>query len=125
MNIRTTTVAAMTLAMALVANTSFADIPPPDASGCYGKKAGEACLTDAKKNGGCVDETCTKGSPDGGISAFSCMICRESAAPASAPDESSGCSIRSSRAPWGACALIVVGLGTAVWFTRRRDNDAG
>ncbi|MBI5537436.1 MAG: hypothetical protein HY898_32230 [Deltaproteobacteria bacterium] len=113
MNIRHAPMAALMLALALVGSTSRADVPPPDASGCYGKKAGDSCLTDAQKSGTCAENTCSKGGPDGGYQ-YACLICREST------DDSSGCSVPGSRAPWGAVSLIVLGLGSALFFTRRR-----
>lgn len=89
---RSPLVVLVVLAFASVPGIARADVPPPNVSGCNGKKAGEACKTDSGSVGQCAAQTCSRldysQTPPGSVS-YPCTICVE-ASGASSGGTSSG-----------------------------------
>ena len=143
----------LTLASHLAAGSARADIPP--AGSCAANQAGQTCDDPVDKDGNdvpgpgtCVEEECTRGTPDGTVE-YECVMCRATPDPGAGgageapvkPDpsagkagssattkdddgEGGGCSLgranASSGALTGAAALLLLG-----WVQRRRRNTRG
>jgi hypothetical protein len=99
----------VTALASLLLATARADVPPPDAEPCLGKKAGDGCTFQAK-GGTCTTKTCTRSTPSGS-SAYDCLLC----VPGS---EDGGCNVGAARplAPW----VLAGGLAVVVLRIRRR-----
>jgi len=103
---------------ALTASLAFADVPPPDVSGCQGKSASAACTRDDGSSGTCAKDTCTRndysnGPPPTPVQ-YECLRCKTGAAADAGdttdPPKKSGCAA----AP--GLALSAVGA----WLLARR-----
>lgn len=112
------TVAALAVLM-LVAPSALADVPPPDAEGCFGLVAGDACKTDEGQEGGCVKQTCSR-ITETGTEEYECLICEEGAQP-----NKGGCAISPGA---GVRALGLAGVAAALLslggLVRARRRDA-
>jgi hypothetical protein len=121
-----------------VARPAFADLPPPDTSGCNMKVAGDTCQKDDMSAGTCMTKTCSKldysdGSPPGTID-YECLVCTSSgdggSAGASASSSSSGgntpgesgCSVRNGGMA-GALSAWVLGAAVLIWSRRTRTRN--
>lgn len=98
---------AVTLACALGA---WADIAPPNLSGCNGKKAGEACTRDDGSAGACAAAKCTRndyseGPPPKQVE-YDCLQCAP-AAP-KVEEKKSSCAAVPGEALGGALALLTL-----------------
>jgi hypothetical protein len=94
---------------------AWADIPPPDVSGCNGKAAGDACKRDDGTDGACAKSTCSRndyseGPPPKSVS-YECLKCAPGA-PVAKQEEKKGSS----------CAAVPVegAVLAALWLRRRK-----
>ena len=76
----------LAVAVLALAFAAWADVPPPDISGCNGKAAGDACTRDDGSAGACAKATCSRndysnGPPPTSVS-YECLRCEAGAAPA-------------------------------------------
>ena len=95
---------------------AWADIPPPDVSGCNGKAAGDACKRDDGSDGACAKSTCSRndyseGPPPKSVS-YECLKCAPGAPAAKQTEEKKGSS----------CAAVPVegAVLAALWLRRRK-----
>jgi hypothetical protein len=98
----------------LLASSAWADLPPPDTSGCSGQQANASCETDDKKSGTCQTSKCSRldysqGTPPGTIE-YDCLKC--AASPAS-PGPSAPASTDTGKARAGCAAAPGVPLALA------------
>lgn len=93
---------------------ALADIPPPDSEGCFDLVPGDACKTDDDKDGECVQETCTRSTPNG-QQTYDCLICREGG------DAGGGCGVTTGRGVRaGGAVAAVLALASLCALGRRR-----
>ena len=122
----------------LVASTARADVPPPNAAGCDGKKVAESCEQSSGAPGTCAASTCTRldygNRNDAGAptpAAYDCLLCQ----PGSASDggatadagettnkDAGGCASTGSPVSYGAAlALGSLALAWSAYSRRRRS----
>lgn len=116
-----------------VASSAFADVPPPDTSGCNTKAAGDACQKDDMSAGTCAAQTCTKldysmGTPPKSVE-YACLVCTSSASSGGSSsgtsssgggsDDEGGCSVRRGGMAGALSAWV---LGAAVLLMSRRSR---
>ncbi len=104
-----------------VASPAFADVPPPDTSGCNMKVAGDACQKDDMSAGSCEAKTCSKldysmGTPPTTVE-YSCLTCTSSSSSGGDSDDEGGCSVRRGGVAGAMSAWV---LGAAVLLLSRR-----
>jgi hypothetical protein len=128
-------------AILLIPSLAFADVPPPNSSGCTNKAAGAACMDDAKANGTCQKDTCSRldygalldAGPDASgmpkSVSYDCLKCVAGSGTSSG--SSSGASSGSTAAKDGGCALgtqgstsVTVGLLLALGLMVSRRNKS-
>ncbi|MEW5742287.1 MAG: hypothetical protein AB1938_25445 [Myxococcota bacterium] len=110
--------------LVLSASTAWADIPPPDVSGCNGKEVGAACRRDDGSPGACAKSTCTRndyseGPPPKTVN-YECLRCTAGAAPAPVPDAGTTEGKKSSCTAAPALSLAAL---TAWLLVRRRKRE--
>ncbi len=112
-----------------VASPAFADVPPPDTSGCNMKVAGDACQKDDMSAGTCGAQTCTKldysmGTPPKTVE-YACLVCTSSGSAGGSPSnnggsaDDGGCSVRHGGVVGAMSAWV---LGAAVLLLSRRSR---
>ena len=101
----------------LAALPAFADVSPPNESGCEGLTAGDQCVDDAGDKATCATHTCSRldygnvdseGTP--GTEEYECLLCDG--------DKKTGCATVPA-APFGAAAL---GIALALPLVFRRKG---
>jgi hypothetical protein len=91
-----------------LASTTWADVPPPDTTGCNSKAAGDACKTDGNQSGACQTQKCAgRDYSDGGTLQFDCLKCAAGATPA----KTGGCA--------AVPGLAIAGLAIVLALRRR------
>ncbi len=106
--------------LCLGAAGAWADLPPPDVSGCSSKAAGDACTRDDGSAGTCADATCSRndysdGPPPKTVE-YPCLKCGAATARAPAPPPP-----KPARSCAAAPGLGLAGLATLL-FARRRSR---
>ncbi|HYH99585.1 hypothetical protein [Hyalangium sp.] len=107
----------------LLSSAAWADLPPPDASGCSGKQANASCETDDQKAGACQQSKCwrndySKGPPPTAVE-YDCLTCVASSPPpdTKSPAAEAGGQSTSSCAAAPATPLFLAAL-LAGWLIR-------
>lgn len=122
------------VAVFAVASSAWADVPPPNSSGCNGQQASSSCKTDDGRSGVCQSDTCSRldyshGTPPTSVE-YDCLRCvvqssgtpdagtsGASQDPQGTPGKKSGCAAMPG-APLGLGALV------AGVLARRRKRAA-
>ncbi|GMU62252.1 MAG: hypothetical protein AMXMBFR34_40150 [Myxococcaceae bacterium] len=107
----------------LSASFAWADLPPPDVSGCGSLPLGASCKRDDGSPGTCAKATCTRndyseGPPPKTVS-YDCVRCTEGAAPVP-PEVDAG----AGEAKKSSCAAVPGGalVALAGWLLARRTR---
>lgn len=97
--------------VALASLSAWADVAPPDLSGCNGKQPGDSCTRDDGSTATCAKATCSRndysnGPPPTSVD-YECVTCT-----GAAPAKKSGCSVYPS-------GLALTALGLTLLRRRR------
>lgn len=100
--------------VALTSLSAWADIPPPDVSGCNGKQVGDSCKRDDGTDANCVKSTCSRNDYSNGppptTVTYDCVTCTGSGAPPA--EKKNACAVDPS-------GLALAALGLALLRRRR------
>ena len=105
----------LAVVLVVLARVAWADIPPPDSSGCRDTTAGASCKRDDGSDGTCATSTCSRndysnGPPPKRVS-YDCLKCLTAVVAPAPPEKKATCATIP--------AELMAGLAALVFFRRR------